>query len=163
MFLRNDCYRLRGGYDIFYRYSLEEVIKMLGEFKTFIMRGNVLDLAVGVLIGAAFGKIIASLTDDVIMPLITLMTGGGVDFSSKYLVLSGGEKLTSDMTLAAAKAAGANVLGWGSFITAAINFLILAFVIFLIVRAANKVSPPAVPGPSNVDLLTEIRDELRKK
>lgn len=136
---------------------------MLGEFKTFIMRGNVLDLAVGVLIGAAFGKIIASLTDDVIMPLITLMTGGGVDFSSKYLVLSGGEKLTSDMTLAAAKAAGANVLGWGSFITAAINFLILAFVIFLIVRAANKVSPPAVPGPSNVDLLTEIRDELRKK
>ena len=136
---------------------------MLGEFKTFIMRGNVLDLAVGVLIGAAFGKIIASLTDDVIMPLITLMTGGGVDFSSKYLVLSGGEKLTSDMTLAAAKAAGANVLGWGSFITAAINFLILAFVIFMIVRAANKVSPPAVAGPSDVDLLTEIRDELRKK
>lgn len=136
---------------------------MLGEFKTFIMRGNVLDLAVGVLIGAAFGKIIASLTDDVIMPLITLMTGGGVDFSSKYLVLSGGEKLTSDMTLAAAKAAGANVLGWGSFVTAAINFLILAFVIFMIVRAANKASPPAVPGPSDVDLLTEIRDELRKK
>ena len=136
---------------------------MLGEFKTFIMRGNVLDLAVGVLIGAAFGKIIASLTDDVIMPLITLMTGGGVDFSSKYLVLSGGEKLTSDMTLAAAKAAGANVLGWGSFITAAINFLILAVVIFMIVRAANKVSPPAVAGPSDVDLLTEIRDELRKK
>ena len=136
---------------------------MLGEFKTFIMRGNVLDLAVGVLIGAAFGKIIASLTDDVIMPLITLMTGGGVDFSSKYVVLSGGEKLTSGMTFAAAKAAGANVLGWGSFITAAINFLILAFVIFMIVRAANKVSPPAVPGPSDVDLLTEIRDELRKK
>ena len=136
---------------------------MVGEFKTFIMRGNVLDLAVGVLIGAAFGKIIASLTDDVIMPLITLMTGGGVDFSSKYVVLSGGEKLTSGMTLAAAKAAGANVLGWGSFITAAINFLILAFVIFMIVRAANKVSPPAVPGPSDVDLLTEIRDELCKK
>lgn len=136
---------------------------MLGEFKTFIMRGNVLDLAVGVLIGAAFGKIIASLTDDVIMPLITLMTGGGVDFSSKYLVLSGGEKLNSDMTLAAAKAAGANVLGWGSFVTAAINFLILAFVIFMIVRAANKASPPAVAGPSDVDLLTEIRDELRKK
>lgn len=136
---------------------------MLGEFKTFIMRGNVLDLAVGVLIGAAFGKIIASLTDDVIMPLITLMTGGGVDFSSKYVVLSGGEKLTSGMTLAAAKASGANVLGWGSFITAAINFLILAFVIFMIVRAANKVSPPAVPGPSDVELLTEIRDELRKK
>ncbi len=136
---------------------------MLGEFKTFIMRGNVLDLAVGVLIGAAFGKIIASLTEDVIMPLITLVTGGGVDFSSKYVVLSGAEKLTSGMPLAAAKAAGANVLGFGSFLTAAINFLILAFVIFMIVRAANRASPPAAAGPSDVDLLTEIRDELRKK
>ncbi len=136
---------------------------MLGEFKTFIMRGNVLDLAVGVLIGAAFGKIIASLTEDVIMPLITLVTGGGVDFSSKYVVLSGAEKLTSGMPLAAAKAAGANVLGYGSFLTAAINFLILAFVIFMIVRAANRASPPAAAGPSDVDLLTEIRDELRKK
>ena len=136
---------------------------MLGEFKTFIMRGNVLDLAVGVLIDAAFGKIIASLTEDVIMPLITLVTGGGVDFSSKYVVLSGAEKLTSGMPLAAAKAAGANVLGYGSFLTAAINFLILAFVIFMIVRAANRASPPAAAGPSDVDLLTEIRDELRKK
>ena len=136
---------------------------MLGEFKTFIMRGNVLDLAVGVLIGAAFGKIIASLTDDIIMPVITLMTGGGVDFSSKYIVLSGGDKITSGMSLVAAKAAGANVLGWGSFITATINFLILAFVIFMIVRAANRVSPPAATGPSQTDLLVEIRDELRKK
>ena len=136
---------------------------MFGEFKTFIMRGNVLDLAVGVLIGAGFGKIIASLTEDVIMPLITLMTGGGVDFTNKYIVLGGGEKLTSDMSLIAAKAAGANVLGWGSFITATINFLILAFVIFLIVRSANRLSPPAASGPSDVDLLTEIRDELRKQ
>ena len=136
---------------------------MLGEFKTFIMRGSVLDLAVGVLIGAAFGKIIASLTDDIIMPFITLVTGGGVDFSSKYIVLNGAEKLTSGMSLAAAKAAGANVLAYGSFLTAAINFLILAFVIFMIVRAANRVIPPAAAGPSDVDLLTEIRDELRKK
>jgi large conductance mechanosensitive channel len=136
---------------------------MLGEFKTFIMRGNVLDLAVGVLIGAAFGKIIASLTDDIIMPFITLITGGGVDFSSKYIVLNGAEKLTSGMSLAAAKAAGANVLGYGSFLTATINFLILAFVIFMIVRAANRVIPRAAAGPSDVDLLTEIRDELRKK
>ena len=136
---------------------------MLGEFKTFIMRGSVLDLAVGVLIGAAFGKIIASLTDDIIMPFITLFTGGGVDFSSKYIVLNGAEKLTSGMPLAAAKAAGANVLAYGSFLTAAINFLILAFVIFMIVRAANRVIPPAAAGPSDVDLLTEIRDELRKK
>lgn len=138
---------------------------MLSEFKTFIMRGNVLDLAVGVLIGAAFGKIISALTDDIIMPLISLATGGGVDFSSQYIVLGGAEKITAGMSLAAAKAAGANVLAWGSFITAVINFVILAFVIFLIVRQANKMmAPPAVAaGPTDVDLLTEIRDELRKK
>lgn len=136
---------------------------MFGEFKAFVMRGNVLDLAVGVLIGAAFGKIITSLTDDVIMPLISLVTGGGVDFTSKYIVLGGGGKVTAEMSLAAAKATGANVLAWGSFITATINFLILAFVIFMIVRAANKASPPPAAGPSDVDLLTEIRDELRKK
>lgn len=137
---------------------------MLSEFKAFVMRGNVLDLAVGVLIGAAFGKIITSLTDDVIMPFISLITGGGVDFSSKYVVLGGGEKVTAGMSLVAAKASGANVLAWGSFITATINFLILAFVIFMIVRQANKIMPPpAAAGPTDVDLLTEIRDELRKK
>lgn len=136
---------------------------MLSEFKAFIARGNVLDLAVGVLIGAAFGKIITSLTDDVIMPFISLITGGGVDFSSKYIVLGGAEKITAGMSLVAAKAAGANVLAYGSFITAAINFLILAFVIFMIVRQANKIMPPPAAGPSDVDLLTEIRDELRKK
>jgi large conductance mechanosensitive channel len=137
---------------------------MLGEFKAFIARGNVLDLAVGVLIGAAFGKIITSLTDDVIMPFISLITGGGVDFSSKYVVLGGAEKVTAGMSLVAAKAAGANVLAWGSFVTAAINFLILAFVIFMIVRQANKIMPPpAAAGPTDVDLLVEIRDELRKK
>ena len=137
---------------------------MFSEFKAFIMRGNVLDLAVGVLIGAAFGKIISSLTDDIIMPFISLMTGGGVDFSSKYVILGGAEKVTAGMSLVAAKAAGANVLAWGSFVTATINFVILAFVIFMIVRQANKVMPPpAAAGPTDVDLLTEIRDELRKK
>lgn len=137
---------------------------MLGEFKTFIARGNVLDLAVGVIIGAAFGKIVASMTDDLIMPVIAFITGGGVDFSSKYVVLGGADKLQAGMSLVAAKAAGANVFAWGSFVTAAINFLILAFVIFLIVRQANKVLPPSVvAGPSDVELLTEIRDELRKK
>lgn len=136
---------------------------MLGEFKAFVLRGNVLDLAVGVLIGAAFGKIITSFTEDFLMPLITLVTGGGVDFSSKYLILSGGEKVTAGMSLVAAKAAGANVLAWGSLVTATINFLILAFVIFLIVRQANKIMPPPAAGPTDVDLLTEIRDELRKK
>ena len=138
---------------------------MLSEFKAFIARGNVLDLAVGVIIGAAFGKIVSSMTDDLIMSLISLMTGGGVDFSSKYVVLGGAEKITAGMSLAAAKAAGANVFAYGSFITALINFIILAFVIFMIVRQANKVMPPppAAADPTNVDLLTEIRDELRKK
>ena len=134
---------------------------MLGEFKAFIARGNVLDLAVGVIIGAAFGKIVGSLTDDVIMPVISAVTGG-TDYSNKYMVLSGAAP--EGATLEAARAAGANVLAYGSFITAIINFVILAFVIFLIVRQANKAMPPAVApaGPSEVDLLTEIRDSLKK-
>jgi large conductance mechanosensitive channel len=134
---------------------------MISEFKAFIARGNVLDLAVGVIIGAGFGKIVSSLTDDVIMPVIAAVVGD-TDFSAKYTVLSG--TAPEGATLAAAKAAGANVLAWGSFITAVINFLILAFVIFLIVRQANKVMPPVVAdaGPSEVDLLTEIRDSLKK-
>ena len=134
---------------------------MLGEFKTFIARGNVLDLAVGVIIGAGFGKIVSSLTDDLIMPVISAVTGG-VDFSNKYLVLAG--DAPAGVTLAAARAAGANVLAWGSFITAVINFVILAFVIFMIVRQANKMMPPPAvdAGPSEVDLLTEIRDSLKK-
>ena len=137
-------------------------IELFNEFKAFIARGNVLDLAVGVIIGAAFGKIVSSLTDDVIMPVIGFITGG-VDFSNKYTVLAGEAPVGA--TLAAAKAAGATVVAWGSFITAIINFLILAFVIFLIVRQANKVMPKpaeAPAGPSEVDLLTEIRDALKK-
>ena len=135
---------------------------MLGEFKTFIARGNVLDLAVGVIIGGAFGKIVSSLTDDVIMPVISSVVGD-TDFSSKYVVLSG--EAPAGVSLAAAREAGATVLAYGSFITAVINFLILAFVIFLIVRQANKAMPPpaeAPSGPSEVDLLTEIRDALKK-
>jgi large conductance mechanosensitive channel len=138
---------------------------MVSEFKAFISKGNVLDLAVGVIIGAAFGKIVASLTDDLLMPLISLITGGGVDFTSKYIVLGGADKVTAGMSLVAAKAAGANVLAYGSFITAIINFLILAFVIFWIVRQANKyvtMTSAAAAGPSEVDLLTEIRDALKK-
>lgn len=136
---------------------------MLSEFKAFIARGNVLDLAVGVIIGAAFGKIVSSFTDDVIMPLIGLMTGGGVDFSNKYIVLSG--EAPAGASLAAAREAGANVLALGSFVTAVINFVILAFVIFMIVRQANKMMPPpeaAPAGPSEVELLAEIRDALKK-
>ncbi len=136
---------------------------MLGEFKAFIARGNVLDLAVGVIIGAAFGKIVSSLTDDVIMPVIGLVTGG-VDFSNQYTVLAG--DVPPGASLAAAREAGATVVAWGSFITAVVNFLILAFVIFLIVRQANRLMPKpkaTVPtGPSEVELLTEIRDALRK-
>lgn len=135
---------------------------MLTEFKAFIARGNVLDLAVGVIIGAAFGKIVSSLTDDVIMPLISVIVGY-TDFSSQYIVLSG--TAPAGATLAAAKEAGATVLAYGNFVTAVINFLILAFVIFLIVRQANRAfpPPPAAPaGPTEVELLAEIRDSLKK-
>jgi len=137
---------------------------MLSEFKAFIARGNVLDLAVGVIIGAAFGKIVSSLTDDVIMPVISVLTGG-IDFSQKYVLLGAiPTDYKGEMTYAALKAAGVAMLGIGAFVTAAINFLILAFVIFLIVRQANKLMPPAAApaGPSEVELLSEIRDALTK-
>ena len=135
---------------------------MLGEFKAFIARGNVLDLAVGVIIGAAFGKIVASLTDDVIMPVVGSVTGG-TDFTNKFMILGDiPASYTGEHSYAALKAAGVALLGYGSFLTAVINFLILAFVIFLIVRQANKAMPPPAAGPSEVDLLTEIRDSLKK-
>jgi large conductance mechanosensitive channel len=140
---------------------------MISDFKAFIARGNVLDLAVGVIIGAAFGKIVSSLTDDIIMPVIGLLTGG-VDFSSKFVVL-GAIPATyngSPSDYAALKKAGVALLGYGSFLNAVINFLILAFVIFLFVRWAAKLRPPAPvapPGPSEVELLTEIRDALQAR
>lgn len=136
---------------------------MWGEFKAFVNKGNVLDLAVGVLIGAAFGKIISSFTDDVLMPLISLITGGGVDFSNRFILLGDpGDKVIT--TLAEAKAANIGVFAYGNFITALINFLILAFVIFLIVRSANKVMQRAEDAgtPEDVLLLREIRDSLKK-
>ncbi|MBC7505141.1 MAG: large conductance mechanosensitive channel protein MscL [Sandarakinorhabdus sp.] len=142
---------------------------MFAEFKTFIVRGNVLDLAVAVVIGAAFGSIVTSLTDDLIMPIIGAITGG-VDFSSHYILL-GSVPATYAGSLAdyaALKKAGVPMLGIGAFITAVINFLIIAFIIFMIVRAANKmVKPaeapaPAGPTPSEA-LLAEIRDELRAR
>jgi large conductance mechanosensitive channel len=140
---------------------------MLKEFRTFIARGNVLDLAVAVIIGAAFSKIITSLTDDILMPLIGKVTGG-MDFTNKFVMLgdvpAGYKGSLTDY--AALKAAGVPLLGYGSFITAIINFVIMAFVIFLIVRQANKLMAPAEAapaGPSEVDLLTEIRDELKKR
>ncbi|MCL6250734.1 large conductance mechanosensitive channel protein MscL [Altererythrobacter sp. KTW20L] len=139
---------------------------MLSEFKAFIAKGNVLDLAVAVIIGAAFGTIVSSLTDDIIMPLVGSLVGD-VDFSNLYVVLSGA--VPEGTSLAAAREAGANVLAWGNFISVAINFLILAFVIFLLVRQANKlmakkeVEEAAAPtGPTEIELLTEIRDALKK-
>ena len=138
---------------------------MLSEFRTFIARGNVLDLAVAVIIGAAFATIVASLTDDIIMPVIGAIFGS-VDFGGLYCTLDNVKCLigTSE-ELARLKAEGVPVLAWGKFVTTVINFLILAFVIFLLVRWANRLiarrDDPA--GPSEVELLTEIRDELRRK
>ena len=137
-------------------------MSMVSEFKEFIAKGNVLDLAVGVIIGAAFGKIVTSMTEDLIMPVVGKIFGG-LDFSSKYVVLSG--DVAPGTSLEAARTAGANVLAYGSFVTAVINFLIMAWIIFLIVKAANKAMPPppaAPAGPTEVELLTEIRDSLKK-
>jgi large conductance mechanosensitive channel len=140
---------------------------MLGEFRDFIARGNVLDLAVAVIIGAAFATITASLTDDIIMPIVGAIFGG-LDFANYFTVLgpvpdnySGSLASYADL-----KKAGVAVLGWGQFITVLINFLILAFVIFLLVRWANRLTrrgADAPAGPSEVELLTEIRDKLRKQ
>ncbi len=138
-------------------------MSMASEFKEFVNKGNVMDLAVGVIIGAAFGKIVTALTDDLIMPLVS-MVFGNLDFSSRYVVLGGADKVTEGMPLAAAKAAGTNVLAWGDFVSVLLNFVILAFVIFQLVKFANRMNPPAAAdaGPSEVDLLTEIRDALKK-
>lgn len=140
---------------------------MLREFRDFIARGNVLDLAVAVIIGAAFATITTSLTQDIIMPLVGAVFGG-LDFANHFVLLGpipDGFK-GSPGSYADLKAAGAAVLGLGQFATVLLNFLILAFVIFLIVRAANRMRPrgeetPA--GPSEADLLTEIRDELKRR
>ena len=136
---------------------------MLKEFKAFIMRGNVMDLAVGVIIGAAFSAIVSSLTDDVIMPVIG-MIAGGLDFSNYFFGLS--QNVTAG-TLDAAKEQGA-VLAYGKFITAVIKFVIIGWVLFMMVKAVNRVMPPpapaAAPGPTpDQQLLAEIRDLLAKK
>ncbi|MBB5684455.1 large conductance mechanosensitive channel protein MscL [Sphingobium boeckii] len=138
---------------------------MIQEFKAFISRGNVLDLAVAVIIGAAFGKIVTSLTEDLVMPLIGAIFGN-VDFSSKFVLLGAvpANYAGSLSDYAALKAAGVPLFGYGAFLTAIINFMIIAFAIFLVVKAANKVQKPAETsaGPTEVELLTEIRDALKK-
>lgn len=140
---------------------------MLKEFKAFIMRGNVLDLAVAVIVGAAFGKIISSLTDDILMPLIG-KAFGGLDFSSYFIVLGKvPAELAGSTDYAALKKAGVPLLGYGEFVTQAVNFVIVAFMIFLLLRAVSRVLPKAEAAPAaepeDITLLREIRDALVKK
>lgn len=139
---------------------------MLNEFKNFIAKGNVMDMAVGIIIGAAFTAIVTSLVGDLINPIIGVVTGG-VDFSNLFVNLGEGEFAS----LAAAQEAGAPVFAYGSFLTAVINFLIIAFVVFLLVKMVNRVKDAAVKkeeaaaapaGPSELDVLLEIRDALKK-
>lgn len=141
---------------------------MINEFKTFILKGNVLDLAVAVIIGAAFATITTSLTQDVLMPVVSAIIGTS-DLSGLFLLLgSPPADYTGSMTdYAALKEAGVPMLGWGQFLTVVINFVILAFIIFMIVRSANRLkaekkAEAADPGPSEIDLLIEIRDSLKK-
>jgi len=145
---------------------------VLKEFRTFIARGNVMDLAVAVIIGAAFGRIVTSLTEDILMPLIGRVFGG-LDFSSYFVVL--GEvpaNLRGSTDYAALKKAGVPLLGYGEFLTQAVNFLIVAFIIFMLLRTVNravalfeeeKAKPADTPAaePTDIALLREIRDELR--
>ena len=138
---------------------------MFKEFKAFINRGNVLDLAVAVIIGAAFAKIVGSLTDDIIMPIIGKLFGG-LDFSSYFVALGPvPAALAGSTDYLALKKAGVPLLGYGAFLTQAVNFAILAFIIFLLVRAANKAFRRAddAADPADVVLLREIRDELKKR
>jgi len=141
---------------------------VLKDFRAFIAKGNVLDLAVAVIIGAAFAKIVSSLTDDIIMPIVGRIFGG-LDFSSYFLLLGPvpADYHGSMTDYAALKKAGAPVLGWGAFVTEIVSFLILAFIIFLMVRWATKLmrKPEEAPtaGPTEIELLTEIRDELKKR
>lgn len=141
---------------------------MLKEFKEFIARGNVMDMAVGIIIGAAFTAIVTSLVDDLLNPIIGLLTGG-TDFSGLYLVLKG--EVADGASLAAARDAGASVFAYGAFFSAVINFLIVAWAVFMIVKGVNRVKAaaegdkkeeePAPAGPTQEELLAQIRDELR--
>ena len=143
---------------------------MLNEFKAFIARGNVMDLAVGVIIGAAFNKIVESIVNDLVMPVVGALTGGGFDFSNYFIARSGNVTATS---LAAAREQGA-VFAYGNFVTVLINFLILAWIIFLMIKGVNRMrtslekekeagaAEPA-PPPEDVLLLTEIRDLLKSR
>ena len=143
---------------------------MLNEFKDFIAKGNVMDMAVGIIIGAAFTAIVKSMVDDLINPIIGLFTGG-VDFTNNFVVLSG--DVPANMSLADAREAGASIFAYGAFSMAVINFFIIAFVVFMLVRYVNKVkamaetpdevAPEVETGPSELDVLLQIRDQLAKQ
>jgi large conductance mechanosensitive channel len=140
---------------------------MLNEFKKFAMRGNVVDMAVGIIIGAAFGAIVSGFVDQIMMPIIGMVTGG-TDFSNMFLLLREGAVPGSYPSLAAAKEAGAVVIGYGAFINAVVNFVIVAFALFLLVKAMNSMkaaeAPAPPPGPTKEEaLLTEIRDLLARR
>ena len=143
-------------------------MSFMSEFKAFAMKGNVVDLAVGVIIGAAFGKIVDSVVGDLIMPIVGALFGG-LDFSQFFIVLKDVPPGVPE-TLADLKKAGVPVFAWGSFLTVALNFVILAFIIFLMVKQMNRLkreAPPAPPAPPAADpedivLLREIRDSLKK-
>jgi large conductance mechanosensitive channel len=149
---------------MFFTYQQEGLMSFSSEFKEFAVKGNVIDLAVGVIIGGAFGKIVDSLVGDLIMPIVGKIFGG-LDFSNYFIPLAG----QTATVLADAKKAGA-VFAYGSFITVAINFMILAFIIFMMVKQINRLkkaepaAPPAAPAPTPEDvvLLREIRDALKK-
>jgi large conductance mechanosensitive channel len=139
---------------------------MLSEFKQFAMRGNVVDMAVGIIIGAAFGAIVSSLVGDVLMPVIGLLAGGA-DFSNLFLLLRDGATPGPYASLAAAKEAGAVAVGYGTFLNAIVNFLIVTFALFLLIKTVNATrrqqaeAPAAPPQPSKEELiLTQIRDLL---
>ena len=138
---------------------------MLQEFKDFISKGNVMDLAVGIIIGAAFTAIVGSLVGDLINPIIGLILGG-VNFSDLYLVLSG--TVPDGASLAAAREAGAAIFAYGAFITAVINFLIIAWVVFMLVKTMNRIMPKPAPasvaaaGPSELDVLKDILAAVKK-
>lgn len=148
-------------------FTTGQKMAMMQEFKEFAVKGNVVDLAVGVIIGAAFGKIVDSIVGDLIMPLIGAMVGK-LDFSNLFVTL-GDVPTGTEMTLVALKKAGVPVFAYGSFITVAVNFIILAFIIFLMVKQINKLkkeapveAPAEAVTPEDITLLREIRDSLRK-
>ena len=140
---------------------------IMKEFRAFAVKGNVIDLAVGVIIGGAFGKIVDSLVNDIVMPLISSLLGGRIDFTNLFIVL-GSVPDNVPRTFDALKKAGVPIFAYGNFITISINFILLAFVIFQMVKIVNKIRQqdeepkPATPTPEDIMLLREIRDSLKK-